>query len=163
MMPVPRRVRIVNHSIDPRHGDADACLNVCIDWRWWNPIGKNLRSTIEEFRIKKNWRFVPIDEAGGAKLLASDDPADAPRKNALLQRIEQELGLHHPGILALSVHRDCGAYGYFKAFDNDHEQEDSRLIGDLYKAKQICEQRFGARVRIECYIFDAEGVEDIIF
>jgi len=163
MMPEPRYARFLEHPIDPRHGRADACHIVCIDWRWWNPIGENPTATIGAFWKKKQWVTVPIDAAGGAKLLASDDPADELLRSALVKRVHQELGLHHPHILALSVHRDCGAYGYSAAFDGDAEKEAKRLSEDLWKAKQWCEKEFGASVRVECYIFDARGVEEVLF
>ncbi len=153
--------RVMSYPIDPTHIGADATLVVCIDPRWWNALGTNPLSLIQAFINAKRWTCVPLTEAGGVKLLASEDPADAIRKEVLLQRIEQELGLHHPGILALSVHRDCGAYGYAKAFGNDPDHENDRLVADLMSARKICDERFGSRARIELYIYDAEGVEEV--
>ena len=164
-MPRPRLVRFLKYSIDPTHGPADVCHIMCIDWRWWNPIGKNPKAVIVEFWAKKGWKAVPIDAAGGIKLLADtpDNPTDEILRAGLVARVHQELGLHHPHILAISVHRDCGGYGYSKAFGNDYQKETDRLCEDLWTAKQFCEKEFGAKVRVECYIFDTEGVEEVLF
>ncbi len=163
-MPTPNVKRVLKLPIDTKHFDAvDIALLLCIDPRWWNPIGKNAVSTIVEFAKAKGWSFVPLTEAGGIKLLASDDPNDAVRKEAMFQRIGQEIGLHHPKALGLTVHRDCGGYGYSKEFGNDPEKESAALYEDLWKSKNVLEAKFGAKVKIELYVFDGEGVEEVSF
>lgn len=164
-MPEPKTKRVLKFPIDPQHiKKVHAALLCCIDPRWWNKIGKNPISAIQAFADAKGWVIVPLTEAGGIKLLVSDDPKDAVRKEALLQRIEEDLEvLHHPEILALSVHRDCGANGYSKAFGNDSEKEGGHLYEDLWRAKYLLEEKFGSKARIELYIFDAEGVEEVSF
>ncbi len=90
----------------------------------------------------------------------------------------RELGLHKPPILALTAHRDCGAYGYFDAFGNDAKKENERLYADLEKASAVVEKRLGEeREKARCesrsdghlhpkhefYVFDLEGVEQVKF
>jgi hypothetical protein len=162
-MPAPKVKRVFEFRIDMGRFDVDAALILCIDPRWWNPIGENSASAIMKFAKAKGWSFVPLTEAGGIQLLASGGSKVAVRKEAMLQRIEQELGLHHPKVLGLSVHRDCGGYGYAEAFGNDPVKENARLYEDLWKAKNILEEKFGARARIELYVFDEHGVEEVSF
>ena len=163
-MAEPKVERIVRFPIDATHTKSiDAAIVVCIDPRWWNKRGGNSISSVQALVDAKAWTFVPLSEAGGIKVIASDDPADADRRETLLARIEQEIGLHHPRILALTVHRDCGAYGYAKAFNNDAERENDRLYGDLQRAQEVLMPLFGSRARIEFYVFDAEGIEQVSF
>lgn len=156
--------RIVDLPIDPTHISADAALVCCIDPRWWNKIGGNTTSIMEAFVSAKGWnKFVPLTVAGGIKVLVSENPADVSAKESLLARIDQEISLHHPKILALSVHRDCGGYGYSTAFGNNAEKESERLYQDLSSAKQILSERLGSAVTFELYIFDEKGVEEVSF
>ena len=160
----PAITRVLNFPIDPTHMTAiDGALFCCIDPRWWNPIGGNTKSTVQAFVEMKGWKFVPLTEAGGIKVLASEDPADAAEKESVLKRIEQEIGLHHPKVLGLSGHRDCGGYGYSKAFGNDFEKEGDQLHADLWKAKEAVEARIGSATVIELYLFDEKGVESVVF
>src|SRR5665213_633335 len=119
----PRATLIFNHPIDPAHIKVDLALIVCIEPRIWNTPGQDGRSTIESFKHDKRWNMVFITEAGGIAIIASDDPSTAERRSALFARVEQEIGLHNPERLGLSVHLDCGAYGYSKAFGNDDARE----------------------------------------
>lgn len=159
IMPAPKIKRVLNFRIDPSHLKIDACILVCIEPRLWNKIGGNSVSAMQAFADAKGWKFVPLTIAGGVKTLVSDNPDDLAQKEAQLWRINQELDLHKPGIIALSVHRDCGAYGYPK----DPEKESETLYTDLWKAKVLVEERFGSRARLELYVFDADGVEEISF
>ena len=160
-------VRVLEFRINAAHiTNADVAIVCCIDPRWWKPyeFEGNRISSVQAFLNTKGWEdSVPLTEAGGIKVLVSNDPADVACREVLFARIEQELGLHHPRVLAISVHRDCGAYGYTKAFGNDEGSESARLYADLWQAKQLLEPRFGSRAKLEFYVFDAEGVEEISF
>jgi hypothetical protein len=162
-MPTPKVKRVLEFHIEMKHFDVDVALIVCIDPRWWNSVDHNPSCTIVEFMKGKGWSFVPLTEAGGIKLLISDDPKDAVRKEAMFRRIEQEIGLHHPKVLGITVHRDCGGYGYVEAFGNDPEKETARLYEDLWRAKNMLEEKFGNRAKTELYIFDGKGVEEVSF
>lgn len=162
-MPAPKVKRVLEFHIEMKHFDVDAALILCIDPRWWNPATANPSAMIVEFVKAKGWSFVPLTEAGGIKLLVSGDPKDAVLKQAMFQRIEQEIELHHPKVLGLTVHRDCGGYGYAEGFDHDPGKENARLYGDLWKAKNVLEEKFGTRARTELYIFDGKGVEEVSF
>lgn len=154
--------RVLELSIDPSHISADAALICCIDPRWWNKIGGNTTSIMDAFVAMKGWnKFVPLTVAGGIKVLVSEDAADTAAKESLLARIDQEISLHHPGVLALSVHRDCGGYGYSAAFGNDAEKESERLYKDLSAAKRLLSERLGPGVALELYVFDEKGVEQV--
>lgn len=156
--------RILDLPINPEHITADAALVCCIDPRWWNSIGNNSKSIMQAFIDEKGWKkFVPLTVAGGIKVLVSEDPADKAAKESLLSRIDQEISLHHPKVLALSVHRDCGGYGYSTAFGNNPEKESDRLSEDLLMAQQMLRERIGPDVAVELYIFDEKGVEFIEF
>ncbi|HEY5220570.1 MAG TPA: hypothetical protein VIJ29_00250 [Candidatus Paceibacterota bacterium] len=160
----PRVALVFKHSINPDHLMIDIALILCIEPRFTNPIGENERSTADAFIKSKNWKCVYLPRAGGAKILASEDPADAPKKAAFLADIEQEIGLHHPERLGLSVHMDCGGYGYSKTFGNDLAKERAVLLGDLKKAGVLLGEKFGARVKeILFYVFTFDGVEEIYF
>jgi len=160
----PNLTRVLEFSIDPTHMTAiDGALFCCIDPRYWNPIGENTKSTVQAFVEMKGWKFVPLTEAGGIKVLASDNPYDAAERESALRRIEQEVGLHHPKVVALSAHWDCGGYGYSKAFGNDPEQESDRLSADFLKAKEAVAARIGSAAIIELYLFDERGVQLVSF
>jgi hypothetical protein len=163
LMLEPKIEKVLEFPIDSAHMLVDATIILCIDPRWWNRIGKNPISAVQAFADAKGWAFVPLNKAGGIKVLASRNPADDARKRVFLSEIEEELGLHHPKILAITVHRDCGGYGYAKAFGNDADRENERLYGDLLEAKSVLEEKFGSRVRIELYVFDAKGAEQVSF
>jgi hypothetical protein len=161
-MPIVRKTS--EFHIDSAHiQSVDAALICCIDPRWWKP-GEDGRSAIDKFVTTRGWQtFVPLTEAGGIKVLASENPADAARRETLFSRIEQELGLHNPKILACAVHRDCGAYGYAKAFGSA-EAESVRFWEDLEKAAQALQTRFGDHLPpLQFYIINADGSEEIVF
>jgi len=154
--------RVFEFSIPKDHIKVDVAFIGCIEPRFWNPAPGNGLSTIDAFMQDKGWEYTPLTEAGGIKVLVSDDPHDAAQKESLLFRIAQELRLHHPPIIAASVHRDCGGYGYSVAFGNDAGREGERLNADLRKAHNLLKARFGSRVeQILLFIFDFEGVEEV--
>ncbi|GEM_PF-2752112 len=163
-MPKPKKTRVLDFPIDPAHVKAvDAAILICIEPRYWNKVGNNPCSTLQAFVDMKRWKFVPLSIAGGVKTLVSDDPADALQREAQFARIAQEIELHRPRILSLTVHRDCGAYGYSKAFGNDPDREEARLDADLWRAKNVVEDKFGSQVRVELYAFDENGVVAVEF
>lgn len=154
---------VFQYPISPDHIEVDISLVLCIEPRFTNPIGRNDRSTADAFMRSKNWKCVYLPQAGGAKVLASDDPAHKAEKDAFLARIDQEIGLHHPKRLGASVHLDCGAYGYSKAF-GDMEKERTTVLHDLEKAGALLRERFGPRVgAFVFYLFTFEGVEEVRF
>ena len=153
--------RIFSFPISAEHVQVDVAFIGCIEPRFWNAHPENGLSTIDAFMRDQGWTFVPLTSAGGIKVLVSENPADVPQKESLLFRIGQELDLHHPRIIAASVHKDCGAYGYSAAFDNDTAKESNQLQEDLRKAEDILKEKFGSRVEeIRLFTFDFEGVEE---
>lgn len=160
LMPTPHIERILHFKIDPTHNFVvEAALVLCIDPRFWG-IDKNREiSTITAFLREKGWenKFVPLTAAGGIKTLVSGSPDE---RDSLLGRIEQEIKLHHPKVLAIAVHRDCGGYGYSKNFSSA-EAESAQLYGDLWKAHQLLDERFGSKAKLEAYVFDDLGVERV--
>lgn len=160
-----RTKRILEHRVGSDHDlKIDIAMVLCIEPRFWNAISGNVDSTINALVRSERWAFVPLVEAGGVKVLASDDVRDVAERESLLFRVEQELGIHHPEQLGISVHRDCGGYGYRKAFNNDEKKENDRLYGDLEKARIILDGRFGHRVKkIRSFVFDFDGVEEVTF
>lgn len=163
VMPTPNIERIVKLHIENDHAPADAAVLLCIDPRFWakDPEGKSIIQSLIEAKGWKKW--VPLTEAGGIKLLVSEDSADQGRQKALLERIEEELKLHHPKVLLLTVHRDCGKYGYSKAFNNDAQVENDRLYGDLWKAEQLLKTKFAGQVEIQSCVIDLDGAESVAF
>jgi hypothetical protein len=156
--------RIFTFPIPADHIEVDVAFIGCIEPRLWNPHPDNGLSTIDAFMRDQGWTFVPLTVAGGIKVLVSDNPADAAEKESLFFRIDQELNLHHPKIIAASVHEDCGRYGYSVAFGNDPDKEGERLQNDLRKAEEILRAKFGSRIEeIRLFIFDFEGVEEVEF
>lgn len=173
-----RTERVVRVAIPTEHINADAAIVACIDPRWWNAFNGNGTGGVQALAAARNWKYVPLTIAGGVKVLASAEASDAAENESILSRIVQELGLHKPRILALTAHRDCGAYGYFSAFGNDADKETSRLHADLARAREVVEKRLEverAKAKTEgrpdghlypayeFYVFDAHGVEQITF
>ena len=155
--------RVLDVAVDPAHiKSVDAAIILCIDPRWWKKQ-VNGSSAVEAFVRAMGWEsYVPLTEAGGFKVLVSDDPMDASRRATLLERIDEEIHLHDPKELAFSLHRDCGKYGYLAAFGGDTTKETERLHDDIRKARTLLAERYPAR-KIAFYIFDVEGVEQVDF
>jgi hypothetical protein len=146
----------VSSDIDPTHydlGNGGAVIVWCFDDRF-NKIGSSMLDAL----VKSNgWEHKDlITEPGGVKVLASEDPRDTAEKQSLLNRIKSGIRLHHANTIILSVHIDCGAYGYSKSFSDGTEEY--KLASDLTRAEELLKKEISPDITIESYILKMDGL-----
>jgi hypothetical protein len=148
--------KAISFDIDPSHynlSDEGAVVVWCFDDRL-NKVG---HSMLDELIKNKGWEHKDlVTEPGGAKLLASENADDAAEKQSLLNRIKSGIALHHAKTVILSVHVDCGAYGYSKSFTDG--AEDQKLANDLRHAEEFIRKEVPADTTIESYVVEMDGL-----
>ncbi len=150
---------VLNTTVPPEHVKADVAIVCCIEPRLHNRLEHRPLPLIDKFAQEQGWQvYVPLTEIGGVQVLASEDPKDHIRKEALLQRIEKEIEIHHPPVISLTLHTDCGAYGYSKAFGFASNKEEAQLCHDLWLARITVQKRIGDAVPIRQHIIGVNGV-----
>jgi hypothetical protein len=125
---------------------ADACVFLCFDDRMWR-----LRKELIKKRGFKNVDLVLV--AGSIKALAGDNPA---ARDFLLDQIDVSRRLHHTKEVILTLHIDCGAYGFSKSFPN-LDAEYRHHEAELTKAKAVVNERF-PNLKVSCFIADFDGL-----
>lgn len=144
--------RIIFHKTSRQHYKADAVIVWCFDDRF---------SELTNKLTKENgWRQIDLIKiAGGAKELATD--GETAEKRFLADQIAKSIALHHPAVIALMVHADCGAYG--KSFD-DSKSEADFYAAELVKAEVNLKTflgEFDISLPIKKYLADFEGIVKI--
>jgi hypothetical protein len=112
-----------------------------MDWR--------LHGEAEKFFNERYGRCDFIGSPGAIKGLTDDG-----ERKRLLAYIALSQKLHHANVVALTVHRDCDAYGGSAAFPNP-EAEDEHHKGELERAKTLVAENFPG-VTVETYFLDLE-------
>lgn len=144
--------QIVSAKTNLHHYIADACVVWCFDDRF--------TGLLEKFIAAKGWEHVDLVKvAGGAKGLAS--PANNAEREYLLDQIAKSIKLHHPPLIVLMVHADCGAYG--KKFDKPGDEENF-YAGELEKSESAVRNfllQNGAAAKVEKYFADFSGLVKI--
>jgi hypothetical protein len=142
-------MRKILHLDSPReHYHCDAAVVWCYDHRFEAALRKIL---------KRSGVTCPdiIRVAGGAKCLASPDPAW--ERDFVLAQISKSVRLHGTLRAILMVHADCGAYGGVAAFRGDPQFEARRLQEELQRAAACVRQGIPG-MSVECQLVDFEGV-----
>lgn len=130
------------------HYTADACVVWCYDDRFYK-----LLKAFGKAQGFKNIDLVKV--AGGAKALAA---GASPERDFVLGQIVTSLRLHHAKRVILMLHRDCGAYGGSKNFQ-DAETEQSHYVDQLKAAKDFLGKE--ATVPVDAYFADFDGLYKI--
>ena len=126
------------------HYVADACVVWCFDDRFSGLLGKLAKGF-------KNFDLVKI--AGGAKALAGDA---SPERDFVLSQIKTSVRLHGTKRIVLMLHRDCGAYGGSKSFENADGEVTSHAER-LVAAKKFLNNEVPG-VPVDIYFADFDGL-----
>jgi hypothetical protein len=142
----------VFHFSCPRENyQCDAAVVWCFDNRFHLSFSKFL---------KRIGIVAPdmIKVAGGAKALASPDPAF--ERDFVIDQIRKSVRLHGTTRVLLMLHSDCGAYGGIQAFGNDPREEAERQQGELRLAEDRLREAIPG-IAVQSYFVDFEGVWEI--
>ncbi len=118
---------------------ADACVISCFDARFDLAVRKFLkrRGIVTYDQVK-----IP----GSARSLAA--PECEADRDFVLRMIGTSVGLHHPELVLLLGHNECGAYPGEPA---------GTIAADLVRAAEVVRARMPGMV-LECYFLDFDGV-----
>lgn len=119
--------------------NASAIIFTCIDWR--------LHPAVEELFQRQYGNFDVCATAGSVKSFM-----DPKTKTYLLEQIAISKKLHHIKTAALSIHRDCGAYGGSKAFKGSDDETKYHAL-QLIETRRIIKRHF-FRLKVELYFID---------
>jgi hypothetical protein len=126
------------------HYAADACIVWCFDDRFSGLLG-------EFSKTFKNFDLVKI--AGGAKALAG---GASPERDFVLNQITTSARLHGAKQVVLMLHRDCGAYGGSKNFENPNTEKASQE-NQLAEARRFIMNEVPG-VSVDAYFADFDGL-----
>ena len=143
-------MRKIFHFDSPRENyRCDAAVIWCYDNRFELVFQKLLK----RLRVAHPDR---IRVAGGAKCLASPDPAA--EREFVLDQIRKSIRLHGTDRVMLMVHSDCGAYGgLVGAFRGDEQAEARHHYAELQRGAACLRQSIPG-LAVECYFVNFEGV-----
>lgn len=130
------------------HYTAERFIVRCFDDRFRPAIEAFLAYT----RIK---HFDPESVAGGVKIFAS--PEEESDREYMLRELEKSIRLHKTSQIMLFSHHDCGAYGGFEKFDNDHKKELEFHAAEHKKAHKVIWEKF-LDFQIESFFIDDKGI-----
>jgi Putative carbonic anhydrase len=99
-----------------------------------------------------------ISLPGGARALASEDPADAAAKQAILDAIKTGISVHDAKWILLTIHFDCR--GYRTAFSSD-EAEQEREKRDLAEAVRFVSENVSPEFLVEGRFVDGHGIHPV--
>jgi carbonic anhydrase len=118
-----------------------------------------LDTVFDEFLKENGWSHRDvISLPGGARVLASDDPADATTKRTILEAIETSVAAHEAKWILLTIHFDCK--GYRIAFPSD-QAEQERQKDDLVAAVRTLREKLSAEFFVEGRYVDGYGIHPV--
>lgn len=145
-------MRKVFHFDAPREKySCDAAIVWCFD----NRFDLGFRKYLKRIGVLN---YDPIKVAGGGKNLAS--PEHESDRTFVLEQIRKSVRLHATRRVILMVHSDCGAYGGFKAFQDDPAREQDRLSADLRNASEFLRKEIPG-VEVQGFYVDFEGIWEV--
>jgi hypothetical protein len=145
IMATPKEELLFSFQSPREHYVADACVLWCFDDR--------VRGILDPFIKFLGFKHVDVvDLDGGAKALAGED---SPDRASLMRRLDASIRLHGTKMVVLTLHVDCGGYGYSKAFA-DAEAEYAHHREELARARDFVKQKH-QDVEIRGYIIDFDG------
>jgi hypothetical protein len=130
------------------HYTADACVVWCFDDRFYK-----LLKAFGKQREFKNIDLVKV--AGGAKALAGGPSAD---REFILNQVKASIRLHDAKNVILMVHRDCGAYGGSKNFQNAGLEEEHH-VAQLAAAKHFLAEHIS--IPVVAHFADFDGLYEV--
>ncbi|MES2953616.1 MAG: carbonic anhydrase [Patescibacteria group bacterium] len=145
--------KIFDYPSSMGHYDADVCTFRCFDDRF-------TRAT-EELERAQGWthHVDRIVRPGGAKRLICDDPSDPTIDAAsCLDDMQLSVKLHHPKVIAIFLHQECGAYG--DAMPKEHDKALEFIAVELRRARETIEES-GLPCRIRTFAAMFDGIREI--
>ena len=118
---------------------ADACVVSCYDARF--------ELLLKKFLKRRGFNLVDhLKIAGSVKGMASPD--NETDREFLLRMIAISKRLHHPDLVVMVGHNDCGAYGAAGA---------DVIAADLVRAREVL-RAADPSLPVECYFSDFDGM-----
>ena len=137
---------VVKFKTHAEHYTADACVVWCYDDRFYK--------LLKAFGKKQGFKNIDLVKiAGGAKALAGDA---GPDRDFVINQIKTSVRLHGTKRVILMLHRDCGAYGGSKSFE-DPEAERAHYESQLSVARDFVKKEVPA-VPVDIYFADFDGL-----
>ena len=143
---------ILKYKSPKGHYRADVCIVWCFDARF----GKLFKRFVSTRKFR---HYDVIAVGGGAKSFT--DTGDKIGREFLLRQVETSAKLHHPPLVVLMTHSDCGAYGGLRAFGDDQAVERKRHEGYLRAAKNFLCRKLPRSVKIETVFADFNGLHSV--
>jgi carbonic anhydrase len=138
---------IVKFKTRAEHYIADACVVWCYDDRFYK--------LLKAFGKKQGFKNIDLVKiAGGAKALATEEAT--PDRDFVINQIKTSVRLHGTKRVVLMLHRDCGAYGGSKSFENP-EAERAHYESQLRTACDFVKKEVPA-VPVDAYFADFDGL-----
>lgn len=128
--------------------EAQAFVLRCFDARFWG-------ITKEFLKFMGLIRFDPVTVAGGAKVFASSDTEQD--FDFMMRELEKSISLHKTTRCLLFTHHDCGAYGGFKRFNENAEEEFKFHQEEHRNIRNNILTRF-PDLTVETFFIDTNGV-----
>ncbi|MDO8474351.1 MAG: hypothetical protein Q7S62_02305 [bacterium] len=127
-----------------QHVQCPAVVVHCMDFRFRGFLNRHF-----DERFPEGYDLVSL--AGGIKSLIEDGQID----NFELRQLQLSDRLHHPSVIVLVQHEDCGAYGGSKGFQ-EADQELNFQGQELAKAKILLQEQLPNH-KIETYFIRLSG------
>ncbi len=99
-----------------------------------------------------------ISLPGGARALASKDPADDAARQAIFEAIKTGIAVHEAKWILLTIHFDCRGYGI--TFPS-HEAEKERQKLDIAEAVRFVRANLPAEFFVEGRFVDGHGIHPV--
>jgi len=118
-----------------------------------------LDAVFDAFLSKNGWSHQDvISLPGGARALASSDPADAAARQTILEAIKTSIAVHDAKWILLTIHFDCQGYGI--AFSSD-EAEREKQKRDIQEAVRFVTGNLSRDFFVEGRFVDGHGIHPV--
>ena len=99
-----------------------------------------------------------ISLPGGARALASNDPADAAARQTIFQAIKTSIAAHDAKWILLTIHFDCRGYGI--AFSSDEAERETQKL-DIEEAVRFVSENLSPDFFVEGRFVDGRGIHPV--
>ena len=99
-----------------------------------------------------------ISLPGGARALASDDPADVAARQTILDAIKTSIAAHDAKWILLTIHFDCRGYGI--AFSSDEAERETQKL-DIEEAVRFVSENLSPDFFVEGRFVDGRGIHPV--
>jgi len=99
-----------------------------------------------------------ISLPGGARPLASKDPADTAARQAIFEAIKTGILVHEAKWILLTIHFDCRGYGI--AFSSDEAEKEKQKL-DIREAVRFVSENLSPEFFVEGRFVDGHGIHPV--